>query len=77
MIEQIPTPCMGGGDPMKQKTYARITVEPLAKLLCLHRDLRKNRCSKELANFQRAKTTEAVPLWDGFGVDDVTIRDPK
>jgi hypothetical protein len=29
----------------------------------------------ELANCQRAETTEAVPQWDGFGIDDVTVRE--
>jgi hypothetical protein len=33
---------------------------------CLQRVLRKIRYLQDLASCQRAKTTEAVPAWDGF-----------
>jgi hypothetical protein len=31
------------------------------QVLCLQRELRKIRCSKDLADFQRARMPEAVP----------------
>jgi hypothetical protein len=46
-------------------------------VLCLQREIRKICSLKDLADFQRAETTEAVPLWDGFFADDVTIHRPK
>jgi hypothetical protein len=74
VLEQTPSPL---GVVLKTKELLTDNRQVREQVVCLQCELRKIRCLKDLADFQRAKTTEAVPMWGGFFADDVTIHEPK
>ena len=55
---------VGGSDDLKDLATDNRQVRQ--QVLCLQRIFCKIRSLKDLASCQRAKTTEAAPLWDGF-----------
>ncbi len=51
---------------MKTKELLTDNRSVREQVLCLQRIPRKVRSLLDLADFQRAKTTEGVPMWDAF-----------